>query len=329
MEKEKDFYFSIIVPIYNVERYLPECVRNVLSQSYKNFEIILVDDQSPDRCGEICDNFAKEDDRIRVIHQKNKGLSGARNAGIEIANGDYLIFLDSDDYWDDNQALYHINQRLQQSDADVLVFPAKRYYEEKNEFTYTLNMHADRQEIIGDKYSSLNYLIKNNIYRAAAWNKVVKKSIIDEHQMRYKEGYLSEDMDWCGDLLIFAQKFDFYEEPFYVYRQRKSGSITKNKTEKLLSDKIYMCQKGFEQAKNLDDTKMQELLTSYYAYEYTVALGVSSGVKNKDLLQQMKSMSTLLQYDICDKVKKVNKLKKFLGYGLTRKALCFFVRVKH
>lgn len=146
--------------------------------------------------------------------------------------------------------------------------------------------------------------------------------------MRFKDGYLSEDMDWCGDLLLYAQRFDFYDNPFYAYRQQRNGSITAGKAEKLISDKLYMCEKGYRQALKLEDKEKTELLASYYAYEYSVLLGVSSGVKNKELLSKVKNLQILLNYDISRKVKKVKKLKKYIGYSLTRRALCFFVKIK-
>lgn len=322
-------FFSIVVPIYNVEKYLPECIDSVLTQSYGNFELILVDDGSPDSSGKICDDYTAKDGRIRVLHKQNGGLSSARNAGIELSLGTYVIFLDSDDYWDDKQALENIHNRLVESEADVLVFPAKRFYEEKNQFTYIINVDIDRTKIISENTDdAIKYMIENNFYRAAAWNKVIKKSIIDAHNMLFLDGYLSEDMDWCGDLLLYAKRFDFYENPMYVYRQQRVGSITKNKSEKLVSDKLFMCKKGYEQAQKLEDKQKAELLASYYAYEYSVLLGVSGDVKNKALLAEIKKLSPLLEYDICSKVKKVNMMKKLIGYELTRRMLSFFVRIK-
>lgn len=321
--------FSIIVPIYKVEKYLRSCVDSILSQSYSDFEIILVDDGSPDNCGKICEEYAEADSRIKVVHKENGGLSSARNAGLDVAVGDYVIFVDSDDYWDDNTALEHFHRNLAETHADLLVFPAKRYYEEENRFTYILNMSVDRNRVIDTNVNrSIEYLLENNIYRAAAWNKVIRRFIINDYQMRFKEGYLSEDMDWCGDLLIYCKRFDFYEKPLYVYRQQRSGSITSGKTEKLVADKIYMCKKGYNQAKQMEDTKKGSLLASYYAYEYSVTLGISRNVKNQKILNDMKELQNLLDYDLCNKVKQVNKLKKMIGYSLTRKALCFFVKVK-
>lgn len=321
--------FSIIVPIYKVEKYLSVCVESVLSQTFDDFELILVDDGSPDKCGQICDSYKNADLRIKVVHKENGGLSSARNAGLDIATGEYVIFVDSDDYWDNNTALEHINKNLDETDADLLVFPAKRFYEEENKFTYILNIEVDRNRIIDtDVNRAIEYMLENNIYRAAAWNKVVRKSVIDEHQMRFKEGYLSEDMDWCGDLLIYCNRFDFYDDPIYVYRQQRIDSITAKKSEKLVADKIYMCKKGYDQAVSLKNKQKADLLLSYYAYEYSVALGVSYGVKNKQILSDMKKLQILLKHDLCNKVKQVNKMKKTVGYSLTRLALCFFVKIK-
>ena len=321
--------FSVIVPVYGVEKYIDQCVQSLLIQTYKNYELILVDDGSPDNCGQICDQYAEKDNRIRVVHKKNGGLSSARNAGLDIAKGEYVIFLDSDDFWDDAEALSGINRNLSESKADVLIFPAKRYYEESGKVTYILPGEVDRTRIIEKNINiAIEYLLKHNIYRAAAWNKVILRSLIEKYKMRFKEGVLSEDMDWCGDLLLNANRFDFYPNPFYCYRQQRAGSITSGKSEKLVADKLYMCKKGFSQAKECLDQKRGTLLASYYAYEYAVCMGVSTGIKNKNTLREMKNLQPLLLYDLCDKVKKVNQMRRVVGYELTRKVLCLFVKIK-
>lgn len=323
--------FSIIVPIYKVEKYIVTCIESVLNQTFKDFEIILVDDGSPDKCGQICDNYERIDSRIKVLHKKNGGLSSARNAGIDIAEGEYVIFLDSDDYWDDSNALESIYKNLEETNADLLVFLAKRFYEEKNIFTSILDMNIDRDKVIDlDTNKAIKYLIENNIYRAAAWNKVIRKKVIDNQNMRFKIGYLSEDMDWCGDLLLHCSRFDVYEKPIYVYRQQRSGSITAVKNEKLVLDKLYMCKKGYTQAISMKDMnkEVSELLAGYYAYEYSVLLGISGGIKNKAILSEIEELQSILNFDISKKVHKVLKLKKVLGYKWTRILLILFVRMK-
>lgn len=321
--------FSIIIPVYNVENYLETCIKSIVSQTYDNFELILVNDGSTDNSGIICEQYKETDKRLKIIHKENGGLSSARNKGLDVATGLYVIFVDSDDFWEDITALFNFHKNLSQTNADLLLFPAKRYYEKSNKFTYIFKTGVERVKITNsDTNSAIKYMIENNIYRAAAWNKVIKKTIIDNNNMRFREGCLSEDMDWCGDLLLYCHKFDYYDKPLYIYRQQRCGSITLGKPDKLVHDKLYMCKKGYIQAIKLQDKKKANLLLAYYAYEYSVLLGISGRIKNKALLADMKKMEILLDSDISYKVKHVNKLKKIIGYSLTRIALCFFVMIK-
>lgn len=321
--------FSIIVPVFNVEKYLKECVESILEQTFPFFELILVDDGSNDNSGKMCDSYREKDNRITVVHKENGGLSSARNAGLEIAEGEYIIFVDSDDFWDDVDALKQINEHLSFCKTDVILFPIKRYYDELDRITLTINMTVDIDKTkTYRKQEVKRYLVENNLYRASACNKIIKKQLIDEYCLRFREGYLSEDVDWCGDILQYANTFDYFDKPFYCYRQQRTNSITSQKTEKLVIDKIYMCERGYQQVLNIKDGEEKSLLGSYYAYEYSVAIGISGKVKNRDVLQRIKKLQPLLEYDICRKVKKVNILMKILGFELTRKALCFFVKVK-
>lgn len=118
---------SVIVPVYKVEKYLHRCIDSIINQTYKNLEIILVDDGSPDNCGKICDEYAEKDNRIKVIHKSNGGLSSARNAGLDVANGDYVYFVDSDDYIDTKLVEDNLNLAIEH-DADMVCF---NYFEVK------------------------------------------------------------------------------------------------------------------------------------------------------------------------------------------------------
>lgn len=120
---------SVIIPVYNVEKYLTQCINSVISQSYRNLEIILIDDGSSDNSSQMCDDFARQDSRIKVIHKINGGLSSARNAGIKIATGDYLLFLDSDDYWDSVDAMKECAEVCTKSHPDVVMFGYKKFYQ--------------------------------------------------------------------------------------------------------------------------------------------------------------------------------------------------------
>ncbi len=218
--------FSVIVPIYKVEKYLRQCIESILNQTYRNIEVILVDDGSPDACPQICDEYEKKDGRIIVIHKTNGGLSDARNAGIIHAQGDYLIFLDGDDYWQNECVLEKISARIQLTDVEVLSFSYKDYYERANKesshFPNISSMPLDRKT----KEQQLEYLTQNGIYISSACNKAIKRDTIQKKDLLFYVGITSEDIPWSMKLMARAMSFDFLSEEIFVYRHR-IGSISR------------------------------------------------------------------------------------------------------
>ena len=127
--------FSVIIPVFRVENYLRQCVDSVLNQTFNNFEIILVDDGSPDNSPAICDEYVQKDKRVHVIHKINGGLSSARNAGLTVAQGEYVLFLDSDDWWDDLEALAKIDIKLKGANTDILIIGLKKFFMQQNKIS--------------------------------------------------------------------------------------------------------------------------------------------------------------------------------------------------
>lgn len=212
---------SVIVPIYNVEKYLPRCIESIINQTYKNLEIILVDDESPDNCGRICDEYMEKDARIKVIHQKNKGLSGARNSGIDIATGEYLAFVDSDDYIEPimYETLYN---DIQEHDAGMSI--CSRYYEFED--GHRVERYKLEQEV--KVYSGKEAIVEMNNYSSfdmSAWDKLYKRELFKE--IRFPQGKLSEDFFIMFRLLDKARKVTFNPKPLYIYVQR-NNSISRN-----------------------------------------------------------------------------------------------------
>ena len=176
---------SVIVPIYNVEQYLRRCIDSIINQTYKNLEIILVDDGSPDNCGQICDDYAKKDTRIKVIHKKNGGLSDARNVGLEVCTGDYISFVDSDDWIELNT--YEIMMKsMNEYNADMVVSNINYVYKDKVESKYS----EDKIRCF-NKEEAMKELIKDGLVQAVVWNKLYKRVVIDN--LRFKVGKLNED----------------------------------------------------------------------------------------------------------------------------------------
>lgn len=239
---------SVIIPIYNVEEYISACIDSVLGQTYSNLEIILVDDGSPDNCGKICDDYAKKDSRIIVLHKKNGGLSDARNAGLDICKGEYIAFVDSDDIVHlDFINILHKNIR-----NSKMIFCDFFKFSQESE----INSELNSSEIItlSQEYVFNNISTYRNPLLIVAWNKLYSKDIWDN--IRYPKGKIHEDEFIAHEILDQCSEVRFIDLPLYLYRQRE-GSIMSDRNKFLLS-KNHLIQaktnrKHFFENKGLND----------------------------------------------------------------------------
>lgn len=210
---------SVIVPVYKVEQFLPRCVDSLVAQTYQNLEIILIDDGSPDRCGEICDEYAKTDSRIKVIHKPNGGLSSARNAGIDVANGQYLAFVDSDDWVDTDcyEKLLGLAQKY-----NVLLVCAGRYDVDGETGEETVGLCPEREEVIPGEELASRIFTWNQV-DSASGDKLYEKSLFDD--IRYPLNVIMEDLPVTYRLALKAERCALGCFPVYHYYHRP-GSIT-------------------------------------------------------------------------------------------------------
>lgn len=207
---------SIIVPVYKVEKYLRRCVDSILNQTFTDFECILVDDGSPDRCGEICDEYAKADKRIKVIHKENGGLSDARNAGIDTARGEYLGFVDSDDWIHPN--MYEILYKAITKNDVKLSACAYKETDVKEIFE---EIFTSEIEI----YNGMDFLMTNYVTAVVAWNKLYHRSLFNE--LRYPFGKIHEDEFTTYKMLYESGNIAYCSKKLYYYFINASG-ITKS-----------------------------------------------------------------------------------------------------
>ncbi len=210
---------SVIVPVYRVEKYLPACIDSILNQTFTDFELILVDDGSPDRCPEICDEVARRDARVRVIHQANAGLSAARNAGIEIAHGEWLGFVDSDDYIAP-QFYEKLYQTAQRTDADCVMCSVQNVDESGKLIDSALMRVADE---VKTGREVLRKIGRDDVTPyLTAWNKLYRRKLFNT--LRYPAGRQNEDVFVFAELFCQVQRAVCVAEPLYFYRKR-IGSI--------------------------------------------------------------------------------------------------------
>lgn len=207
---------SVIVPIYNVEKFLDQCVASIIGQSYFNLEIILVDDGSPDECPGKCDEWAKKDERIIVIHKKNGGLSDARNSGLRIASGEYVAFIDSDD-WVAPDFFEKLYEAIKTNHAQIAASGIMWIYNDhlkKDEHVYAQQIFSSEE--------ALETLVQGRGFYAVAWNKLYKRTLFDG--IRFPVGKLHEDEFVTYKLIGKADRLVLCQNTFYYYRQRE-GSI--------------------------------------------------------------------------------------------------------
>lgn len=323
---------SVIIPVYNSSKYLESCIESIRNQTYANIEVLLVDDGSSDGSERICDEYAKLDERIKCIHQKNAGTSAARNTGIKHATGDYIMFMDNDDYWKETTGIETIVNQLNESNADALFFSIMHYWEDKDEFTYPKK--CSRDAIVGkNPEDALKQFIQNGLLYVTVWSKVVKRSIILENNILFPVGKRNEDSEWTANMMLHVNSYDWYELPFYVYRKGHiSAQTSKPNTYKMVLDLKEIILKYYELINaNGRNEDFKRVYKSYLAYLYSVWMAEAEMIKEveikKDILE-MKQISDLLDYDIDPSVKLVKMVYKFLGYNVTAKLLkCYMKRL--
>lgn len=258
---------SVIVPVYNVEAYLESCVVSILQQSYQNFELILVDDGSKDHSGAMCDRLGALDERIKIIHQENQGLSGARNTGIDCASGQYLCFVDSDDRIHPQylEILYHA---ITSQQADMSVCAYQKYFEDDE-----LNIEPvhQAQPECWDRIRLMNELCtyedsERIVYATVMWNKLYRRELFRE--LRFQVGKIHEDEYMISEILIRIHKAAACREKLYFYRQRKdsiTGGASAN--EKSLHDYVEaIVQRCILLEVEKDNPAYAELINYYLGY---------------------------------------------------------------
>ena len=225
--------FSVIVPIYNVEEYIERCIDSILSQTFTDFEVILVDDGSPDNCPKICDDYGKKDKRVRVIHKPNGGLVSARNVGIFAAKGRYITYVDSDD-WIKPNLLQFVHDRMAESSApvDMVLFASENVY--SDHITKTHNMVKegwyDRERLEKEVFP---YLLSDrrkgfsigDMIQGHSWNKPCRRELQIEHYVRDERIRMFTDVPMTYECLLNCQNVYICNEPLYMYNQTNVNSI--------------------------------------------------------------------------------------------------------
>ncbi len=291
---------SIIVPIYNVEKYLRKCIDSILAQTFNDFELILVDDGSPDNCGKICDEYAQKDSRIVVVHKENGGVSTARNAGLTAAKGDYIGWVDGDDFI--HPEMYEILFEVMSKESADIVQCSKSDFKEDDPVNLNAKLeynitHISHKEI----YSAATEV--NPIYNFNVWSKLFRRELFDG--LQFPEGYIFEDGYLYLDLASRAESIVLIDCPLYFYLVR-SGSITHNGMRAENFGYLYTLVHYLEVLEDGGHKKFAEKCAEKYCMEFFYLYYHSFGCENikntaKKYLKQFKTIAPeiLKKYNLC------------------------------
>lgn len=288
---------SIIIPIYKVEDYLHKCVTSVLNQNYKDIEVILVNDGSPDNCPKICDEFSRVDNRVKVIHKVNGGSSSARNAGIKIAEGEYIMFLDSDDYWEGKDCLLNLVTSMKANNTDCIFYGTKDINLESNTQKIARGNY-NIKEIQLNKEAAIQSLFDTGHFPGSAWVIAIKRQLIINNNLFFIEGIKAEDIDWIINVFVNAKLFDAVNDPFYMYIKNRPGAITTTADAKSVKDILFSINK-WTPILEKEPSKSNLLLLSYLAHQYLICFITYPKLNKKEkesIYLQLKQHRKMLKY---------------------------------
>lgn len=330
---------SVIIPVYNVKKYAYQCISSVINQTYKNLEIILVDDGSTDGSGNICDSFGELDNRIKVIHKKNSGLGLSRNAGLDLASGDYIYFIDSDDFISED-IIQKLMSEISTYQLDTIIGGYIRTNEEGKELyskKYNSVIYRDNEvktKLLPKLIGSSPY--KKDSIRMSVWNVMFSKKVVKENNVKFvsERKYISEDIIWDMDYYNKAKKVKLVNYDGYYYRVR-SNSLTKqfNYEKRILQIRdLYLYEKG-----KLLELGIFQVSKERLAREFFINLSacISQIVRKNNFITGSGTILELMNDNFIRKIilnypyKKTNfKSKVFLELFVKKRAKILFILFK-
>lgn len=310
---------SIIVPVYNVELWLNKCIDSLLNQTYEDIEIILINDGSTDKSGSICDEYSKKDNRIKVMHITNSGQSVARNKGLDMSQGEYVLFVDSDDYLCDREIIEKFVNILSISKCDFIYTSYCRFNDgNEDKITEILPINLTNKDIENKLGKNiLGDLINKNSFHHAPYLKICRRGFILDNNLYFREGYYHEDVEWSFKVFYYAKKIIIYNEAWYMRRMRENSTITSRDEKsicKKVSDRLIIANEliKFFEERNVSRVIIDDLVRMYWG-----DLMITRSIKESDNIKKcaniISSTRNALEKSYIRKYLIGSKLIKYFG----------------
>lgn len=314
-------FYSIIIPAHNAEKYIEQCIRSVLSQNSNDYELLVIDDGSTDHTGAIVRNMAEQNSAISIMRISHSGAGAARNEGVRRARGEYVIFLDADDYWMNPGLLKHLREKLHHRDVDVVMFQMDKYTENgKLLKKYRKGPFPSDKEFyrLKEVYETL---VSDGQVLASSCNKCVRRALLKEKHIVFQEGGLAEDIDWVLQLFSHVKSISFLDEISYAYRQHKGYSAS-NDTQ----GPEYQARMVKDWAARLKryEVPNARAVSGLLAFEYGICLGYSQYLSS-EMKQMLREHRYLLEYALDRKTRMIRGFHRVFGLRLTCVAVRFYL----
>jgi len=332
MENNRLPLLSIIIPVYNVEKYLHVCVDSVICQSFQDYELILVDDGSPDSCPAICDEYAARYRKVKVIHKKNGGLPDARNCGMLAAIGKYLLFIDSDDFIGENSLSNVVGTLNREGETDVILLNVAHCYKDGT-ISDSRGSFIKNKLYKKDHMEALTYLTSLSDFTTSACLKLMKREVLVSNNIFFTNVRWCEDTDFSLKLYLCAKTYNYCDSYVYYYRKDREGSITYSFTEKDFYDLLYIISKWVEEVKtNPDYENYSDIIYRFFSFQYCMLISgyhrISSEAR-KELKSETKKYSWILAKTKDRRVTIVRIAYRFFGLHITSRLLGFYEKLRN
>lgn len=299
---------SIIVPVYNVEKYLNQCLDSIVSQEFSyNFEVICVNDGSTDGSKLILEKYTKKYSNVKLVEQKNCGLSAARNTGFRNSIGKYIMFIDSDDYLENNNVISMLYNEVTENNLDFIIADFEYDYEDKNK-NYRIDRETTIKNCIMEGRELFDKGIKSNSIMSIVWNKLYSREFLDKNNLYFYEGILYEDMEFTPKAYYLAERVKYIDEKIIMYRQRE-GSIMSTINEKRVVDFIKVA----DSLQQFNRKYQSETIRNFELYQYVSVIRKINKMNDREEIDKLNKM--LRERKVINKFNKSKDLK-YRIYGV-------------
>jgi glycosyltransferase involved in cell wall biosynthesis len=321
---------SIVIPMYNAGHLIEECLTSIANQTYRNYEVFIIDDGSSDNSPELVSNFSKSNQNFNYVLIKNGGANNARNVGLNYCTGDYVIFVDQDDFFTSKnvfQELIEIFKNL--PETDFIIYKYVEYFQKSNIYKKRPDFGKLAVDEKRTTFDQLYSFVSNGNIPISPWDKIFNRQFLINKNINFPVGLIAGDINWFIELIEKSNNIVVLNAEYYAYRRQVSSSLTNSFSLKSFLNFLEIIEDESARLKNKEKDNFTELFCSFLAYEYSILLGLSSNLNKVEFEKyhdRIKALKWLFKFDINKKVRKVKLLINLVGIRITSKILSFYIR---